>query len=85
MKYAYKNALAHYKTAHLLSKSINYGMANAHLILAGEECIKSYMISMKMIGRCEDTVFNSIFKYHREKHETIRETYDTLYQLKVLF
>lgn len=41
---AVKNAKAHLKATEILTKEVNYGIANSHLILAAKECLKAYII-----------------------------------------
>lgn len=73
-KLCIENALNHIEVAEL-SKSISFGIAHAHIVLASEEALKATMLfsihyDMDMLE--EFTDFDKYFSDHKHKHENIR-------------
>lgn len=74
-KLCLENALNHLAVADL-SKSISYGIAHAHVVLASEEAIKAMLLfsvqyDPNMIGEIKN--FNEYFSSHKFKHKTIQD------------
>jgi len=70
---ACNNARAHLEAAKVLTQ-INYGIANAHLVLAAEEGIKGYAIYDKLKGgHLYQERFDEFFWSHKYKHQSIWE------------
>ena len=68
------NVRKHIKIAEL-SETISYGIAHAHIVLAGEEAIKAVMLFN--IHKDKDALdkineFHKYFSDHKHKHEEIR-------------
>lgn len=68
-----ENASNHLKIAEL-SKQISYGIAHAHLVLAGEEAIKAVVLfDINSNPKVKDKDFKKYFSNHKYKHEAIKK------------
>jgi len=71
---AYRNALAHYKAAKLLSSRVNYGIANSHLILSAEEAIKAFVLIRKYSGdNITEEKLKPFFSKHTYKQDFLKK------------
>lgn len=73
-KLSLENAQAHIKSAEILAKEVNYGIATSHLVLSAEEGLKAYIIFTKYYDK--DIVikdFDKYFSSHSFKHESISD------------
>ncbi len=68
-KLCHKNADTHFKTAISAADKSYYGIANSHLILAVEECIKATYFLQKIFSPEKKINVGQIFFSHTEKHD----------------